>query len=150
MNIDEKTLREIVAQVIATMQCGEGSIVRSEDPISGVKCINCSNLEMERLDTGNPKDQVWVKDVITDADNKNLAAGFLEIKETEFDWELPYDEIDYIIDGELTIKINGKNIVCYPGDVLLLPKGIKFQWSAKKYSKSIYITYPANWQDLLK
>ena len=149
MKIDEKMLREIVAQVMAAMQCDENSI-RCVDPESGIMSVNCSNIEMERLDTGNPKDQVWVKDVTTSDDNKNLAAGFLVIKETEFDWELPYDEIDYIIEGELTIKVNGKEIVSRAGDVLLLPKGSKFTWSAKKYSKSIYITYPANWQELLK
>lgn len=149
MKIDEKALREIVAQVIASMQGGTGSI-RCVDPESGIMSVDCSNVEMERLDTGNPKDQVWVKDVTTADDNKNLAAGFLVIKESEFDWSLPYDEIDYIIEGELTIKVNGKEIVAKAGDVLLLPKGSKFTWSARKYSKSIYITYPANWQDLLK
>lgn len=148
MNIDEKTLRAIVAQVIASMET-ESGFVRCIDPESGVLSINASAVELEPFDTGKPGDRVRLKDVITSKENKNLAAGFLEITETEFDWSLPYDEIDVVVEGELTIKINGKEIVGKPGDLILLPKGSKFTWSAKKYAKTIYITYPANWEELL-
>ncbi len=104
---------------------------------------------MEPFDTGKPGDQVWLKDVITAKDNKNLAAGLMVIKETEFPWTLTYDEIDYIIEGELTVKINGKDIVAKAGDWMLIPAGSSIVWSAKQYAKFTYITYPANWEELL-
>ena len=40
-------------------------------------------------------------------ENKNLAAGLMKIEQTEFPWTLNYDEVDYVIEGRLTIRING-------------------------------------------
>lgn len=147
MNIDEKVLREIIGKVISSMQVS--GIVRCRDPKSGVMSIDGSKVEMEPFDTGRQGDQVWLKDVITSEDNKNLAAGYMLIEKTEFPWTLTYDEVDYIIEGELTIKINGQDIVAKPGDILLIPAGSSIIFSALDRAKFVYITYPANWSELL-
>jgi ethanolamine utilization protein EutQ len=69
--------------------------------------------------------------------------------QTEFPLTLTYDEVDYIIEGQLTIKVNGKEITAKAGDMLLIPSGSKIVWSALNYAKFIYVTYPANWSELL-
>ena len=68
------------------------------------------------------------------------------IKST-FDWTLTYDEIDYIIEGKLDIIIDGRKVSGEAGDVILIPKGSKIQFSAPDYAKFIYVVYPANWQE---
>ena len=55
--------------------------------------------------------------------------------------------MDYVIDGELTIKINGKSIVAGPGDMILIPAGSSIYFSALGHARFIYVTYPANWAE---
>lgn len=145
--MDEKTMEKIIAEVLCAMR--KNSTVRCCDLQSGIMSIDSSKVEMEPFDTGKPGDKVWLKDVITAEDNKNLAAGYMKIEETEFPWTLTYDEIDYIIEGELTIKIREKEITARAGDLLLIPAGSEIIWSAKEYAKFVFVTYPANWADLV-
>ena len=69
----------------------------------------------------------------------------MEITKSTFDWELVYDEIDYIIEGHLEIIIDDRKIVGEKGDVILIPRNSKIKFSAPEYSKFIYVVYPANW-----
>lgn len=69
----------------------------------------------------------------------------MEMKETTFDWTLDYDEIDYIIEGTLDIMIDGRKISASAGELILIPKGSKIQFSVKDYARFIYVTYPADW-----
>ena len=116
MQINEQVVRDIVAQVIAEIQ--SGGMVKCRDEKSGVMSIDGSKVVMEPFDTGRPGDKVWLKDVITSKENKNLAAGLMKIEQTEFPWTLNYDEVDYVIDGQLTIRINGCDIVANAGDMV--------------------------------
>ena len=59
-----------------------------------------------------------------------MSAGFLVIENSKFDWELTYEEIDYVIEGTLTVEINGKTYTAYPGDVLFVPAGSKVVWGS--------------------
>ena len=68
------------------------------------------------------------------------------MEDTTFDWTLNYDEIDYVIDGELSIIINGEKITAGPGEILLIPKGSSIQFSVKGKARFVYVTYPADWQ----
>jgi ethanolamine utilization protein EutQ len=71
----------------------------------------------------------------------------MEMKETTFDWTLRYDEMDYIIEGTLDILIDGEKITGNAGDMIYIPKDSKIQFSAPKYAKFFYVTYPANWAE---
>ncbi len=72
----------------------------------------------------------------------------MEMKETTFPWTLTYDEIDYIIEGRLEILIDGRRVVGEAGDVILIPKNSKIEFSAPNYAKFLYFVYPANWSEL--
>jgi len=146
MQFNEQIISQVIAKVIAEMQ--SSGTVRCRDEKSGVMSIDSSKVVMEPFDTGRPGDRVWLKDVITSKENKNLAAGYMKIEQTEFPWTLNYDEVDYIIEGQLTIKINGKEIVAKAGDMLLIPAGSSIVWSAD-YARFVYVTYPANWEELV-
>ena len=47
------------------------------------------------------------------------------IDHSEFAWELTYEEIDYVIEGTLTVTIDGKKYTANAGDVLFC--SIRFQ-----------------------
>ena len=70
--------------------------------------------------------------------NNREEIGHMEMTETTFPWTLTYDEVDYIIEGRLEILIDGRKVVGEAGDVILMPKGSKIQFSAPKYAKFMY------------
>ena len=39
-----------------------------------------------------------------------LGCGLMVMKETTFDWNARYDEIDYVISGKLDIIIDGRKV----------------------------------------
>ena len=113
---------------------------------SGVGVVKLN--QMKKRDTGNLKDQVTTTDLFTLQESPRLGAGLMEMKETTFPWTLTYDEIDYIIEGRLEILIDGRKVVGEAGDIILIPKNSKIEFSAPNYAKFLYFVYPANWSEL--
>lgn len=101
----------------------------------------------DRLDTGNPADRVYTHDLFTLSQSPRLGAGWMEMTQSTFPWHLEYDEMDYIVDGSLTILTAQGQVTGNPGDVLFIPKGSQIQFSAPQYARFLYFTYPADWQN---
>ena len=59
---------------------------------------------MDVFDTGNPDATAYFQELVS-KDESHISAGFLIIENSKFDWELTYEEIDYVIEGTLTITI---------------------------------------------
>ena len=51
------------------------------------------------------------------------------------------------VDGQLTIRINGCDIVANAGDMVLIPAGSSIVFSALDHARFVYVTYPANWSE---
>lgn len=113
---------------------------------SGVLRVEVDSVTPEPFDTGKPGDKVLLKDIVTLEESPRIGAGLMEMTETTFDWTLHYDEFDYIIDGELTIIVDGNKVTGKKGDVIYIPKDTSIQFSTEKYAKFMYFTYPADWQ----
>lgn len=140
MNIDKTEIEKLVRQ-----------IVNEKLTPCGVKCVKIPQIpvrESDRLDTGNPSHKVYTRDVFDLSESPRLGCGIMEMTDTTFDWTLKYDEIDYVIDGTLSINCNGKTITAHAGELILIPKGSTIQFSVTGFSRFIYITYPANWAEL--
>jgi ethanolamine utilization protein EutQ len=71
----------------------------------------------------------------------------MEMEDTTFPWTLHYDEMDYVIDGRLSILIQGETITAGPGEVLYIPKGTSIQFSAAGRTRFLYFVTPADWQN---
>ncbi|OFI06654.1 ethanolamine utilization protein EutQ [Clostridium acetireducens DSM 10703] len=115
---------------------------------TGLKVVRGNTVKMDVFDTGNPNAKVLFQELIS-KDESKISAGFLIIENSKFDWELTYEEIDYVIEGTLTIEINGKTYIAHAGDVLFVPSGSKVVWGSPDKARVFYATYPANWADLL-
>jgi len=118
------------------------------DPKSGFKIVRGRTVKLETFDTGDSSTDVAYREVISKEDSQ-MSAGFLTIEKSSFEWELCYEEIDIILEGSLTITINGETYHAHQGDVLFVPNGSKVTWGASDYVKLFYVTYPANWPDLM-
>lgn len=147
--MDEKLIADIVRRIITERMNEEdkGGFVKEKDP-SGVLCVKGSTVKCDKFDTGKAGDRVYLKDILTLDENKNLACGFMEMYETEFDWTLNYDEIDYVIQGTLEIKTASGKVTGNAGDVIMIPRGTSIKFSTPTHAKFIYTTYPANWATL--
>lgn len=142
--IDRSAIEALVRQVL--LEKG-GSGERQVDP-SGVISIKLPQLdvsEADRLDTGNPNDVVYCKDLVSLSESPRLGCGLMVMKDTTFDWELAYDEIDYIIEGRLDVLVEGRTISAGPGEIILIPKGSAIKFSVTGDARFVYVTYPADW-----
>lgn len=119
-----------------------------ESDKGGLKVVRGNTVKMDVFDTGDPNVKAYYQELVSKEESK-MSAGFLTIENSRFDWELTYEEIDYVIEGTLTIEINGKTYTAYPGDVLFVPSGSKVVWGSPNKARVFYATYPANWADLL-
>jgi len=120
----------------------------AERDSGGLKLVRGSSVKMEVFDTGNPNNKVFFQELIS-KDDCSMSAGFLTIEKSSFEWELCYEEIDYVIEGTLTVEINGKTFTACAGDVLCVPSGSKVIWGSPDKARVFYTTYPANWADLM-
>ena len=113
---------------------------------SGLKIVRSRTVKLETFDTGDPSTNVAYREVIS-KDDSQMSAGFLTIEKSSFEWELGYQEIDIVLEGSLSITVNGETYHAHQGDVLYVPKGSKVTWSSADYVKLFYVTYPADWAE---
>ena len=151
MDIDRSALENIIKQIIVEKLSGASthSVDFSRQvTTSGVMSVKVPTVKVDesnRLDTGVPSDIVYTKDLFTLQESPRLGCGVMEMKSTTFDWTLNYDEIDYVIEGSLSIIINGETVTANAGELILIPKGSSIQFSVPNYARFIYVTYPADW-----
>lgn len=115
----------------------------SESDPNGFKLVRGNTVKFDALDTGNPADEgkVFYQELISASDGSPMNAGFLTIERCNFDWDVTIHEIYYIVEGTLTVTINGKVYTAYPGDCLYAPKGSKVAWGSPDKVKAFYVTY---------
>lgn len=141
-NIDQSTLEKLIREIIAEKV---GSTGKDSSGVISVKLPTIKVSEKDRLDTGHKGDVVYTKDLFTLEESPRLGCGIMEMKETTFDWTLNYDEIDYVIEGTLSIIIEDRKVTAHEGELILIPKGTKIQFSVPEYARFVYVTYPADW-----
>ncbi|MEG6617021.1 cupin domain-containing protein [Peptococcaceae bacterium 1198_IL3148] len=154
-SIDKDLIVQIVKAVLASSLLAGNSteypgppFQAEGDPKSGLKIVRGRSVKYQPFDTGDPSANVAYREVISKA-NSQMSAGFLTIEKSSLDWELCCEEINIILEGNLSITMDGVTYEAYQGDVLFVPKGSKVTWSSSGYVKLFYVTYPANWSDLM-
>lgn len=142
---NRKMIETLVRQVVTEQLMPTKQV----DP-SGVASIKLPEItvsEEDRSDTGNPNDIVYTKDLFSLEESPRLGCGLMVMKETTFDWTLDYDEIDYVISGKLDIIIDGRKVSASAGELILIPKNSKIQFSVAEEARFVYVTFPADWQN---
>ena len=119
----------------------------SERHGNGLKVVRGGSVKMDVFETGTPGAKAFFQELVS-KEESHISAGFLVIDHSEFPWELTYEEIDYVIEGTLTVTIDGKKYTAHAGDVLFVPSGSRVIWGSPDKARIFYATYPANWADL--
>jgi ethanolamine utilization protein EutQ len=147
--IDSKVLEDMVRKVLVGILAeNEGCCpdARHVDK-SGILSVVLSKIKPEPFDTGKPGDRVFLKDCVTLKESPRLGFGVMEMDRSTFKWTLNYDEVDYIIDGRLEIRVDGRVVAGNKGDAILIPKGSTIEFSAPEFARFMYVVYPANWAE---
>ena len=100
------------------LKCCNTKPYESESYANGLKVVRGKTVKMDVFDTGDPNATAYYQELVS-KDESHMSAGFLVIDHSEFAWELTYEEIDYVIEGTLTVTIDGKKYTANAGDVLL-------------------------------
>lgn len=140
--ISKEAIELIVRQVLGRMLAESDGC-----PVKKVAVPALDVTEEHRMDTGNPADRVWTRDLFTLDQSPRLGCGLMVMENTTFPWTLNYDEIDYVIEGQLSILIDGKCVTAGPSEIILIPKGSSIQFSVRDRARFLYFVYPANWQE---
>lgn len=102
-------------------------------------------LEPFPVELHRPEMDVRLLDVVTAEHGMPMAAGMMSLREGSFPWTLDYDEVEYVIEGELHITMPGQSVVGRPGDVIAVPKGSSITFGTPSWTRFLYVTYPADW-----
>ena len=115
---------------------------------ASVRHVDSRGVTMEPFpyDGPEPGQDVRVSDVVTAADGSPMAAGFLTLTMGCFPWTLTYDEIEYVIEGELHIGLPSGPVVGRPGDVIFVPRGTEITFGTPSWARFLYVTHPADWE----
>ena len=139
--MDKAALEALVRQIVME------KLGQSSCPVKKLSVPTLDVTEEHRMDTGNPRDRVWTRDLLTLEESPRLGCGLMVMERTTFPWTLNYDELDYVISGRLDILINGQKVSAGPGEVIYIPKGSSIQFSVEDKARFLYFVYPANWQE---
>lgn len=150
ITIADDIISQIVKEVISAVAAANTAppqIVKECDA-SGLRLVRGGSVVLENFDTGIPSDKVGIREILTTKECPNLATGFMEIEKSSFDWTLGYDELDYIVEGNMDITVNGKTYHGHAGDVFFIPMNTSITFGSPDYCKFFFTAYPANWQEL--
>ena len=115
----------------------------------GITLIKTKTVKPEPFEVQGEKiENVYVTDVLTLEESPRLGVAVMEMKKTEFPWTFKYDELDYVVDGELEIEINNQFVIGKAGDMIYIPKDSSVIFRTKNSARFICIMYPANWFEL--
>lgn len=108
----------------------------SERDGSGVEIISGKSVRMDSFVEGNKRicGQILFKNEI-----KNTEAGLLMLEETDFSIRTKSQELNLILEGDLSVKINGKSYKAQAGDLVSIPAGIQLERSTPRKVKIFYV-----------
>lgn len=122
-----------------------GSATARVPRVRHIPAVTTMDLAPFPVDLRRPEMDVRLLDVITAADGMPMSAGVMSLRQGTFPWTLDYDEIEYVLEGELHITTAGAVAVGRPGDVIAVPKGSSITFGTPSWAKFLYVTYPADW-----
>jgi ethanolamine utilization protein EutQ len=69
----------------------------------------------------------------------------MSLREGTFAWTLDYDEVEYVLEGELHLTCGDERVVARPGDVVAVRKGSSITFGTPSWARFLYVTHPADW-----
>lgn len=83
---------------------------------------------------------------------KELSAGMVRFPDggRSEPWTLPYEETFYVIEGELSLHVDGQTVVVPAGEVVTLEKGCTVEYEGTVGTVAFFCLVPANWLETVE
>ena len=94
-----------------------------------------------------PPGRVDVAPAVDSSISTSLAAGICILENCAMDYTMTYDDVLYIIEGELSFRTDQYELRCVTGDTLWVPDTITGTFEAKGLCKAFYAVHPVNWDE---
>lgn len=146
-NITADLIAKIVSEILRTLPARENlaaSMLKKVDA-TGVKIVKGSTVICEKYDTGNPNDNIGIKEIFTIRDTPNMVAGFITVEKSTITWEPVYEEIYFVVDGYFDLIVNDHSYNVERGDVFYIPGKTSVKLSVPDKIKLFFLTYPNRW-----
>ena len=142
-------VRAIVTSLLGS---GGGGLAAPTVARNPVKLSSMRDARLEKFGYPGPPAGMEVKtcDVVTGDDGSPVAAGYMTLTKGSFPWTLTYDEVQIVLEGELQLGGEAGGKVGYPGDIFYVPKGSSITFGTPSWTKFVYVTFPANWEDQIE
>lgn len=111
---------------------------------NGFKLVRGGGIKMEVLELENPADngKVQYQELIGADVDSAMNAGFMTVDQCTFNWDVEPQEIYYVVEGNMSVTVDGVPHTAYPGDCLFIQKGSKVVFSSgNTKAKVFYCTY---------
>lgn len=138
----EALVRQVVVACLARM--GQASAPAVSTPVMRVPALS-AEMQPFPFEINRPEMDVRLVDVITAQHGSPMGVGFLSFHKGSFPWTLTYDEVEFVLEGEIHIGTAQGTVVGKPGDLLFIPKGTQITFGTPGWAKILYVTYPAEW-----
>ena len=136
--IKEGLLQDMIKQL--TAENNSNSKFEFETDCKGFKIIKGNTVKLERIETDDKDSKVYYQELISEEESK-ISVGFFNMEDSKFETENTNEEIFYIIDGEISININGKTYKANKDDVLFIPLDSSIKIESKGITKIFYTSY---------
>ena len=84
----------------------------------------------------------------TSRHSPTIGGGLVEMADCEVVWALNYDEIITVLEGEVTIRLDGADLIDHPGDQFLIRYGTEIAYVARERALFAWAVYPTQRQSL--
>jgi ethanolamine utilization protein EutQ (cupin superfamily) len=118
--------------------------MRTPETGSGVRLLSERDVPVEEVCSG-----LSVARAITEAGFTDLGGGWARMDGSGelANWTLQYDEVLYVIGGELEIECNGTPTVAGPGRAILILRGTTVTYRGRPNTTVFFVLHPRNWAE---
>ena len=114
-----------------------------EKAMSKTTVFKQSKFHYEEM-SGAPVHNTTIARIVSPASSETLGGGIVIFEKCSYDWTVTYDEIFYIIDGQLRVVVDGENFDCETGDVIWLPRDTPLRYETEGKAVCFYAIYPGD------
>lgn len=141
--IDTAVIAKIVGEVLAGLNlCGTSrQLVKEADPC-GLRLVRGDSVLLEAFPTGNAGDSMKLKELFSVKDSAVMSAGIAAIEAASSTCDIKQDEMNYILEGTVTVTVEGREYAARSGDVLFIPSGTKVEYRTPETAKWFFVTHP--------
>ena len=113
-------------------------------PASVPVALSPDDFPWEALDVDG---EAEVRTVVGPERSRTLGAGLGRFRNTSFEWSLDYDEVLYVLEGDVQVAHETGIELAGPGDVVLVPRGSSVTYRFHGHCTVFFATYPVDWAE---